>query len=289
MVRIQQWWRAVRNVAIAISVLFNIIFLFVLIILVMLLFDIKRTLINDLVFGLDKSFYGLNEATILANVQVKDDVPVKLNIPYSANTTVRLTAPVPIRANATFNLPGGGGTINGTVNIVLPSGLDLPVALNINVPVDDKLRVNLNVPVNIAIRDTQLTVPIQNLRKTLERYVLILGNLPNSWGEFWPYLANLLSGRANLLEDTKVHQNPWPDFVIAVSTPIAPGSPTQPVPPAPGTGDGSAPPGPAPTLAPAALATLGAPPIPNGPVTATPPGSLPGPTATRVEDLGIVK
>jgi hypothetical protein len=292
MVRIQQWWRALRNVAIAVSVLFNIIFLFVLIIVVMLLFDVKRTLLNDLVFGLDKSFYGLNEATILANIKVKDDVPVVLNIPYSANTTVRLTAPVPIRANATFNLPGGGGTINGTVNIVLPSGLDLPIALSINVPVNDKLPIDLNVPVQIAIKDTQLTVPIQNLRKTLERYVLILGNLPNSWGDFWPYLANLVSGRVSLLDDNKTRQNPWPDFQIAVVTPSAPG---QAVPPPGATGPNNPPVAP-PTLDPAALATLGASPSTSGgpaknpaPITATPGSLPPGPTPTRVEDLGIVK
>jgi hypothetical protein len=325
MVRARAWWRALRNIAIAVSVIFNIIFIVVLIVVVMLLFDLKRGLLQPIINGLDKSFYGLNEATILAQVKVNDVVPVKLNIPFSTNTVVKLTGPVPLRANASFNLPGGGGTINGAVSITLPTGLELPVSLNLNVPVDDKLPVSLNVPVDIRIKDTQLTVPVNELRRTLGPYVLLLNNLPNSWAEFWPFTFNIIGGKqVDLLAPNRQSQNPWPDFQIAVATPLPPG--VQPTLPPNGTPPGFV----APTIDPAALATLNAqpsaPPPTNGSggqpvppangtpmpassitpaggssaVTATPlppPGTPtpppgqppPQPTPTRAEDLGIQK
>jgi hypothetical protein len=297
MVKIRSWWRALRNIAIAVSVIFNVIFIIVLIFVVMLLFDLKNGLLQPIVNGLDKSFYGLNEATILAQVKVNDIVPVKLNIPYSTNTIVKLTGPVPLRANASFNLPGGGGTINGAVSITLPTGLELPVALNLNVPVDDKLPVSLNVPVDIRIKDTQLTVPVNELRRTLGPYVLLLNNLPNSWGEFWPFMINTISGRGpNLLAPHPQSQNPWPDFQIAVSTPLPPGVQPSPLPEntAQPTTEGFV----APTLDPDALATLNAgPPPPTGTPAAPPnptngngqptiPGGTPAPAASITPNNG---
>jgi len=289
MVRARVYWRALRNFAIAFSVIFNLIFLAVIIVLVLLIFDIKNTLVNDLVLGLDKAFYGLKKSDIIASVLVDDVVPVKLNIPYSANTIVKLTSAVPIRANTTFNLPGGGGTINGSVNIVLPVGLELPVALSLNVPVDDTLRVKLTVPVNIKIQDTQLNVAVDELRNVLRRYVLILDNLPSSWGEFWPFLARAGTGGVNLLAEKTPTRDPWPGFPQAYFTPK------------PGT---ATPPGFIPTLAPAAFATLSAPTltfITASPVGANFNGSTASnvvavtltplanpPTATRVQDLGIL-
>lgn len=285
MVRARAWWRALRNIAIAVSVIFNIIFIIVLIFVVMLLFDLKRGLIQPIINGLDKSFYGLNESTIIAQVKVNDIVPVKLNIPFSTNTVVKLTGPVPLRANASFNLPGGGGTINGAVSITLPTGLELPVSLNLNVPVDDKLPVSLNVPVDIRIKDTQLTVPVNELRRTLGPYVLLLNNLPNTWGEFWPFMFNIIGGKqTNLLAPNSQSQNPWPEFQIAVATPLPPG--TQPTLPPAVTPSGFV----APTLDPNQLATLNAgppqatfTPIPANPNTSgnvPPPNGTPAPAAS---------
>lgn len=225
MIRLRTWWRALRNIAIFVSVIFNIIFIFVLFIVIILIFDLNRGLIKPLVNGLDRSFYGLDSSEIITTIKVNDIVPVKLNIPIQSNTIVKLTGPVPVRANATFNLPGGGGTINGSVNITLPTGLELPVALSLNVGVDDTLPIALNVPVNIKIKDTQLTVPVNELRRTLNNLVLVFNNLPDNWGEFWPFMARVLTGRApNLLAPNKQSLNPWPDFGIAVSTPLAPGA-----------------------------------------------------------------
>jgi hypothetical protein len=264
MVRVKTWWRSFMNFAVLFSFIFNFIFLIIVIALVMMLFDLKRGLVQPLVNGLHSSFVGLDQSTIIASVKVDDVVPVKLSIPLSANTVVVLTDNVPVRANATFNLPGGGGTINGAVSIVLPTGLKLPVSLNMTVPVDDKLPISLNVPVNIRVRDTQLHDAIDQLRLVLDPYVRLLNNLPNSWNEMWAFAGNLVSGKpVDVFRPNSQSLNPWPGFR----------SQGQNGTPAPGN------------ATPGLQLTA---PAPNSGGSGQPPPSGPQATATRVVDLGII-
>ncbi len=279
MVRVKTWWRGFLNFAVLFSFIFNFIFLIVLIALVIMIFDLKRGLVQPLVNGLHSSFVGLDESTIIATVKVNDVVPVKLSIPLSTNTVVVLTDNVPLRANATFNLPGGGGTINGSVSIVLPTGLKLPVSLNMTVPVDDKLPIALNVPVNIQVRDTQLHDPIDQLRSVLDPYVRLLNNLPNSWNEMWSFIGNAASGKpVDVFRPHAQSQNPWPGFRTGLGTP-APVPPTQLPPPVNNNQgqNGQAPPGTQPTVAFPPTGGAGQP-TPSGPQ----------PTPTRVVDMGII-
>lgn len=220
MVRLKAFWRGFSNFAVIFSFIMNFVFLMVLIVLVIFIFDLKRGLVQPLINGLHSSFVGLDEATIITTINVKDTVPVKLSIPFSTNTVVALTDNVPVRANATFNLPGGGGTINGSVNIVLPTGLKLPVSLSLTVPVDDKLPINLSVPVNIKLKDTQLHDAFDQLRGLLVPYVRLLGNLPNSWPEVWSFIGSVLGGnQPSLFRPNQQSENPWPGFRTGLGTP----------------------------------------------------------------------
>lgn len=219
MVRLKLWWHGFQGIAIVLSFIINLVLIITLLVVVSLIFDIKRGILQPLVNGLYGSFVGLDQSTILTTIHVNDTVPVKLNIPLQTNTTVILTNDVPIRANASFNLPGGGGTINGTVNIVLPTGLKLPVALNLMVPVNDTLPVALNVPVNIRVQDIQLHDPVTQLESVLRPYVRLLGNLPNSWGEIPAFVGGMLRGN-DLLAPNKFSDNAWPGFRTGLGTPV---------------------------------------------------------------------
>ncbi len=220
MVQLKTWWQGFINVAVLISFVMNFILLIVLIVLVIFIFDIKRGFVQPLVDGLHSSFVGLDESTIITTIKVNDTVPVKLNIHLQANTSVILTDNVPVRANASFNLPGGGGTINGAVSIVLPTGLKLPVSLDLMVPVDDKLPIALNVPVNIRVKDTQLHDAVDQLRSLLDPYVRLLGNLPNNWSEVWAFGGNVLSGKQpSLFSPNQQSLHPWPGFHTGLGTP----------------------------------------------------------------------
>jgi len=279
MVRLKAWWQGFINVAVLLSFVFNFIFIIVLIIVVILVFDIKRGLVQPLVDGLHSSFVGLDQATIITTIKVSDTVPVDLSIPLQTNTVVVLTDNVPVRANASFNLPGGGGTINGAVSIVLPTGLRLPVSLDLTVPVHDHLPVNLTVPVNIKLADTQLHDPFNQLRVLLEPYVRLLGNLPNGWGDVIPFIVNVANGtEPNLLRSNDQSRNPWPGFHTGLGPPNTnPTAPPLATAPVDSNNGGSSNPAatPLPPSNGVPTVTTAAPLFPSGP-------------ATRVDDLGII-
>src|SRR5512138_1056934 len=107
------WWNSFKTVAILFSFIMNLILLVVLLIVVMQIFKIKNGIAEPLVDGLHKNFVGLDEAVIIRTIQVDDSIPVVFDLPLNQSTNVVLTSDVPLAANATFTLPGGGGNING--------------------------------------------------------------------------------------------------------------------------------------------------------------------------------
>lgn len=303
MVGIKRWWTAFRNFAILFSFVVNFILIIALLVVLSLLFQIKSSIADPLVGGLYSSFVGLNDARIITQIQVEDTiqvqdtirvadtiivddaVPVRLDIPLAQNTNVVLTAPVGISANAEFTLPGGGGNIRGTVAITLPQGLVLPVALNMNVPVDNMLPITLNVPVDLQVpvdlrvpvslavpvdidlRETQLNDVALSLRRVVEPYARILSNLPDDWPGLWSLIVDTLNGHGrDLLAPNSFIEQPWPGYQT-------------------GLGPEAATPTPVPTANP--LALIG-PPTPTG--TPTPPMPTPTPTLTipTLEDLGLI-
>lgn len=247
------WWNSFKTVALLISFIVNMVFLIVLLILLMQIFQIKNGILEPLVDGLHRNFVGLDDAVIVRTINVKDQIPVQFTLPLNQATNVVLTNDVPIAASATFTLPGGGGVINGRVDIVLPRGLILPVQLDMQVPVDTQIPINLPVDVQIPLKETQLHQPFNNLRNLLEPYVRVMDNLPGSWGEVPSFTIDAIQGQGkNLLSPTTDSENPWPG-PEATET----GAETQPQPGTEGT-----------------------------PASSTP--ATPGPTVTPVQDMGIL-
>lgn len=208
---IRVWWNAFKTVALLISFITNMVLLLVLLILLMQIFHIKNGILEPLIDGLHRNFVGMDQAVIERTIEVEDEIPVTFDLPLNQQTNVVLTGDVPIAASATFTLPGGGGVINGRVDIVLPQGLVLPVQLDMMVPVDTTIPINLPVDVAIPLNETDLHAPFVNLRDLLEAYVRILDNLPGGWDEVPDYLVDAVQGEAGyLLEPTEDSQNPWP-------------------------------------------------------------------------------
>lgn len=211
------WWNSFKTVAIWISFITNIVFLIVLILLVMQLFQIKNGILEPLVDGLHRNFVGLDEAVIVRTIEVSDNVPVIFDLPVNQRTSVTLTEDVPIAANATFTLPGGGGLINGRVDIVLPQNLVLPIELTMNVPVNTQIPIELPVEVEIPLNETQLHDPFVNLRELLEPYVRMLDNLPERWGQVPDFLIDVMQGEGvDLFVPTSESADPWPGFTTGV-------------------------------------------------------------------------
>jgi hypothetical protein len=184
------------------SFIVNIVLVVVLLLAGLFIFEIKNQVADPLIGGLHSTAAGLGDATIDWVIPVRDTIPVVLNIPLQTDTTVILTAPVPITVEALIDLPPILGQamndVPATVELTLPQGLALPVALDLNVPVNEDLDIALDVRAVIPLRETQLIDPINQLGLLFEPLSIGLWNLPDDFGEASEFAGQLLSGDKSL-------------------------------------------------------------------------------------------
>ncbi len=170
-IRFNKLWDAFKNVAIVFSFCFNLIALCVIVVFLALLLKqgprVQQEIMSPKAQVIQQSLHDLENATINLTVPISETMPINFNLPVHTRTIATTTRPVPLRTGASFVLPGGGGTIRGTVNLVLPAGLQLPVELHILVPVSQTVPVQMEVPVSIALKDTELGEIIRRLREEL--------------------------------------------------------------------------------------------------------------------------
>ncbi len=165
-----------------ISLIVNAILIAVLLGLAGQLFELKALLSNQLVGGLYENFVLMDEARIQATIPVKTNVRANFTIPVHIESTARLGSDTFIANARIAQLTTGGMSIsNAPVDIVLPGGTELPIILDIEVPVDEKIPVSLNVAVDIPLNNTDLHRPFVGLQQVIGPYYLLLDNLPDSW------------------------------------------------------------------------------------------------------------
>lgn len=195
------------------SFVVNLILVGVLLILLLLLFNIKNDIADPLLKGLHSSFVGLDEATIDWTIPVRDSVQAQFTLPLQQNTVVVLTDNVPLVVQA--DISGPVSISNATVALTLPTGTRLPVALDLQVPVDETIPVELNVRAVIPLSETQLHDPFDNLRYTFEPLILALENLPSNFGDAGVFATEILAGQPRDLFDpsgSEYAQDPWVGF-----------------------------------------------------------------------------
>lgn len=183
-------WQAFKNVAIIFSFIVNIILVIVLLLSLPLLIPVLNSVAKPLVGGLSNSFVQMGEASIERTISVDDQIPVVFTLPLQQETNVVLIEPVPMSVPATFILPAGGGTINGTVILELPPGTSLPVALDMQVPVSTTIPVALDVGVDIPLQETELATPFNTLRELFEPLDGFIGGLPQSNDDLYERLSD---------------------------------------------------------------------------------------------------
>lgn len=200
-------------------VIFSFIVNFVLIIVLALaglfIFQIKGQVADPLIGGLHSTAAGLGEATIDWVIPVRDSLGIDLEVPINANTIISevteigglpveqtipgetvvvLTRNVPIAITGANIDAGNLQLSNATVNITLPAGTELPVALNLAVGLTTDIPVDLDVRAVIPLSETQLNDPIQQLGLLFEPLAIGLHNLPNDFSEAGAFAANILAG-----------------------------------------------------------------------------------------------
>jgi hypothetical protein len=178
------------TIASIISLIVNIILFVILIFLGAQIFEIKAVIEDQLIGGLYDNFVRMEQANIVATIQVsdtiqvKDTIPVVFTLPLQQETEVVLTRDAPIK-KATVFLNGVGVP----TDIILKRGTRLNIYLDMSVPVDQivpvelTVPVQLTVPVDIPLDQTELHEPFVGLQDVLLPYKELLDKLPDSWGE----------------------------------------------------------------------------------------------------------
>lgn len=189
MTRIKRFWNAFKDIAILFSFIVNIVLVIVLLILATQLMTIKKGVVEPLVYGLDRSFASLGEATINTTIPirqqlaVKFDLPVKFTLPLNQNTTVTTLTPTRISTQVKLSM-GQFGNINAPVSLDLPAGTPLQVRLAMDIPVSTTVSVNQTVPVSfdqpvtIKLGQAGLSPVVTQLRNVVRPYVVMMQALP---------------------------------------------------------------------------------------------------------------
>ncbi|MFW6097067.1 MAG: hypothetical protein ACOC9Z_03280 [Chloroflexota bacterium] len=183
-------WQAFKTIAIIFSFIVNIILVIGILLALPFLIPAMNGVAKPLVGGLSDSFVQMGDASIERTISVDDQIPVVFTLPLQQETNVVLTEPVPMSVPATFVLPGGGGTINGTVILELPAETSLPVALDMQVPVSTTIPVQLDVGVDIPLQETELATPFNTLRDLFEPLDGFMGGLPQSNDDLYERLSD---------------------------------------------------------------------------------------------------
>ncbi len=168
-------WLAFEKFALFFS--FMVAFIMVMVLLVVALVawqslptlrSLKDGLACQTITGLNSLVDDLENAVITQTIQISQTIPVRFDLPLDRDMDVQLTRGIKLTRPTTFVLPAGGGQINGTVFLTLREGQNLPVHMNITVPVDQQLPVAMAVPVSIPLKNTELGSIVAKLRKLLE-------------------------------------------------------------------------------------------------------------------------
>ncbi len=149
------------------------------------LFTLKRILSEQLIEGLYQNFVRMDEAHIRTVIPVRDQkVRANFTLHIKTSTTVTLAEDTLLPNAQVLRLNTGGLTIyNAPADIVLKAGTDLPIFLELEVPVDQEIPVNLDVNVDIPLRETDLHEPFNGLQEVVLPYRELLKQTPNSWSE----------------------------------------------------------------------------------------------------------
>ncbi|MGC9469090.1 MAG: hypothetical protein ACP5HS_10900 [Anaerolineae bacterium] len=179
----QRLWKAFKNFAIIFSFITNFILVLILVLLLShagTLFQVKSQVAEPLLLDLDQAVVALGQTTIASTVQVTDTVPLAFTLPLEQDTDAVLSKPVPLSVPAMFVLPGGAGSLNGTVTFQLPEGQTLPVALSMSLPVSTTIPVEIEAPVEIQLAEAGLAPAIEQLRAVLRPVTVLIQGLPDT-------------------------------------------------------------------------------------------------------------
>lgn len=116
----------------------------------------------------------LRAATIRTSIPLDQSLPLKgagVVVPVDQITTVTLEEPVPlVLQGADIDLGAGNRLRAQNINLTLPQGTPLKIALKMDIPLDDVvIPIKLNVPVDIPLKETELGPQFERLGNIVDR------------------------------------------------------------------------------------------------------------------------
>jgi hypothetical protein len=128
---------------------------------------------------------SLQHSTMQFKVQIKQDFPVQVEIPFKQAVEVPIQTTMPISQvlqttimldpfQTGLNIPTD---ITVPINLEIPIDITVPVAIDRTIPISTTVPLNLDVPVNIKISETELAPFLQRLQTALESAAQTLSNL----------------------------------------------------------------------------------------------------------------
>jgi hypothetical protein len=125
------------------------------------------------------------ESTVTLNVQVDEDLPVAVNIPFNETIEVPIKVTVPIREeiNTTIVMdPFQAGLeipvdVTVPVNIDIPIDVVIPVSLDRPIPISTTVPIHVKVPVAVEVGQTDLAGYAEQLHTALTSFNTLLDQI----------------------------------------------------------------------------------------------------------------
>ncbi|MBT3321167.1 MAG: hypothetical protein HN392_02680 [Anaerolineae bacterium] len=190
----EKFLRALWTITSIISMTVNIIFIILFGLLLNLYTENQSSLVlpegidlktpENLLKGLYDNFQLMDEAHIIKDIPVNTSIPVVFDLHLNEETVVILTEPVTINGARVTLSTGGLNIVNAPATVTLPKDTLLPIKLDLIVPVEQMVDVNLNVAVDIPLDKTDLNVPFIGLQDVVRPlYCLVAPDALSIHGE----------------------------------------------------------------------------------------------------------
>ncbi|NIM95516.1 MAG: hypothetical protein GTO18_17600 [Anaerolineales bacterium] len=168
------------SAALVASLVLNLIFLIILIVVAGRLFSIKSEVAEPLLEVVDLTVQAIEDTTIQADMTVKADVPVSFDVPLQRETTVILSQPTRVEG-VELSIRSATFSIDAPASFILPAGTQLPITMDLTVPVQTTVPVEVVLPVELSLEESGLEQPIGALQDLIVPYRVLLGDAPDCW------------------------------------------------------------------------------------------------------------
>lgn len=171
-------WTAFKNFAVIFSLLMNFILLTIFLIAALLVIPFTN-FTTSFITELKLAFNQLERAELVQTINVNSEIPIRFTLPLSDTVKFIPIEPITFPLTATMNF-SDGYSMDGELQAILPAGTNLPLSLNLDLPVDETVPISINVYIAIPIDETDLGQTFREIEAIYDPLERFLIKLPSS-------------------------------------------------------------------------------------------------------------